>query len=296
MIRTFFIFRTLSFLLPLISTSFLLAQDKPAPADRIRLIVRADDMGAAQGINEACIRAYREGIAKSVEVIVPGPWFLQAVQMLKDNPGLDVGVHLCLTSEWESVKWRPLTAAPSLVDENGYFYPMTSQRKDFPPNTGFLQSPPKPDDVEKELRAQIETARKHIPRISHLSAHMGAAVASPELRQITQKLAAEYGIPLEAPGLQSAGGFGGTNLTPEQKEARMIALLGNLKPGLYVFVEHPGIDSPEMRAIGHKGYENVAADRAGVTAVFTSPRVKQIIRDRGIELVSYADVIRDARK
>ena len=51
--------------------------------------------------------------------------FLEAVQMLKENPGLDVGVHLTLNSEWENIKWGPLTNAPSLVDANGHFFPMT---------------------------------------------------------------------------------------------------------------------------------------------------------------------------
>jgi hypothetical protein len=45
-----------------------------------------------------------------------------------------------------------------------------------------------------------------------------------------------------------------------------------------------------MRAIGHKGYENVASHRAGVTRAFTSDKVKQVIQRRGIQLISYADL------
>src|SRR4051794_39642996 len=134
-----------------------LAQD-----GEIRLLVRGDDMGAAQAVNEACILGAREGIVRSVEVIVPGPWFLDAVRLLKEDPGLDVGVHLTLTSEWERVKWRPLTHAPSLVDSDGYFRPMTAQRPGFPPDTGFVDANPQPDEVERELRAQIEAARRHL--------------------------------------------------------------------------------------------------------------------------------------
>src|SRR5262245_56345109 len=172
-----------------------LAQD-----GEIRLLVRGDDMGVAQSVNEACIRSARDGIVRSVEVIVPGPWFLDAVRLLKENPGLDVGVHLALTSEWERVKWRPLTNAPSLVDAEGYFRPMTSQRADFPPDTGVIDANPKPQEVERELRAQIEMARRHLgERVSHVSTHMGTAVATPELRAITAKLAREFGLKLEAP-------------------------------------------------------------------------------------------------
>ena len=88
------------------------------------LVIRIDDMGALHSVNTASIDAYQNGIAKSVEVIAVGAWFPEAVKMLKENPGLDVGIHLAITSEWENVKWRPLTDCPTLVDENGYFFPM----------------------------------------------------------------------------------------------------------------------------------------------------------------------------
>jgi predicted glycoside hydrolase/deacetylase ChbG (UPF0249 family) len=282
--------------LPLLPASG--ADEPPKPAGtsaqtsgEIRLVVREDDMGVAQAVNEACIQCYREGIARSVEVIVPGPWFLDAVRLLKENPGLDVGVHLCLTSEWAGVKWRPLTRGPSLVDADEYFFPMTSQRRDFPPNTGFLQANPKPDEVEQELRAQIETLKRHLgDRVTHVSAHMGAATATPELRAITSKLAAEYKLRFENAGVKSAGGFGTSTFTPEQREQALVALLERLTPGQWLVLEHPGLDTPEMQALGHKGYENVAADRVGVTKAFTSERVKKVIADRHIRVMSYGEL------
>jgi predicted glycoside hydrolase/deacetylase ChbG (UPF0249 family) len=275
-----------------------LAQDPPAPQQppqqqggEIRLLVRADDMGAAQSVNEACIRTAKDGIARSVEVIVPGPWFLDAVRLLKENPSIDVGVHLTLTSEWERVKWRPVTHAPSLVDADGYFFPMTSQRRDFPEGTAFLQAKWKLDEVERELRAQIELAKKHLPRISHVSAHMGAATAAPELRAVTAKLAKEFNLRLETPGLKRPPvRWSGNTLTAEQKEDGLVRLIEALTPGDWLVVEHPALDTPEMRNIAHKGYENVAADRDGVTRAFLSARAKEVIARRGIKLISYADL------
>ncbi len=258
----------------------------------IRLVVRADDMGACHAVNEACIKAYKEGVARSVEVLVPGPWFLEAARMLKENPELDVGVHLCLTSEWEAVKWGPLTRAPSLADKDGYFYPMNRQRKDFPPGTGFLDAGPKMEEVEKELRAQIEMAKRHIPRVSHLTAHMGTPVATPELKAVTERLSKEFGLPLEAPGLKGFRAWKGSDTTPEQKEAAFAEALRKLGPGTWLFVEHPGFDVPEMRSLGHAGYTNVAADREGVTRAFTSEKVKAAVREKGIKLASYADVLK----
>jgi hypothetical protein len=258
--------------------------------DAIRLVVRGDDMGAGHAINEACIKSYKEGIVRSVEVLVPGAWFPEAAKMLAENPGLDVGVHLCLTSEWEAVKWGPLTGSPSISDKNGYFYPMNRQRKDFPPNTGFLDAGPKLEEVERELRAQIEMAKRHIPRVSHLTAHMGTAVATPELKALTLRLAQEYGLPLENPALKGMRAWKGSATTPEEKEAAFVEAVGKLGPGTWLFVEHPGFDVPEMRAMGHLGYTNVAADREGVTRVFTSEKVKAAVREKGVKLVSYAEV------
>lgn len=287
----------LLFLIFALIVSSALAGQEPTTAGAIRLLVRADDMGAAQAVNEACIKTYKDGIVKSVEVIVPGPWFLDAVRLLKENPELDIGIHLTLTSEWERVKWRPLTYAPSLVDSNGYFRPMTKQRADFPPDTGFLDANPKLEEVERELRAQIETAQRHLgKRISHVSSHMFAARATPELQALTERLAKEYGLRMEDAGLKFAGAFGSSASTSDQREKLLIDLLEKLQPGQWLLLEHPAFDTAEMRNIGHKGYENVAADRAGVTNAFISPKVKEVIARRKITLLSYADLAPDKRR
>ena len=280
----------------LILTSAARSQDEPAAAaapapTQIRLLVRADDMGAAQAINEGCIEACTAGIARSVEVIVPGPWFLDAVRLLKEHPDIDVGVHLTLTSEWERVKWRPLTDAPSLVDADGYFYPMTKQRPDFPPKTGFVEAQPKIDEVERELRAQIELAKRHLgDRVTHVSSHMFAARATPEFQAITEKLAKEYKLRMEDAGLKFAGSFGTATFTSDQREKALVNLLEKLQPGDWLLVEHPGYDTPEARGMGHKGYENVAQDRANVRRAMTSDGVLNAVKSRGIKLIGYDEL------
>ena len=74
-----------------------------------RLIVRGDDMGYSHSGNEAILKCYKQGIETSIEVIVPSPWFPEAVKILAENPAVDVGVHLALSSEWDNVKWRPVS-------------------------------------------------------------------------------------------------------------------------------------------------------------------------------------------
>jgi predicted glycoside hydrolase/deacetylase ChbG (UPF0249 family) len=257
---------------------------------QIKLVVRADDIGSCHTSNLACIKSFQEGIARSVEVQVCCPWFNEAAKMLRENPGYDVGVHLTLTSEWENYKWGPITQAASLVDGQGHFYPMTSQRADFPPATGFLESKWKIEEVEKELRAQIELARKMIPQVSHLSSHMNTPTCTPELRALVQRLAQEYKLPIETPGAQHLRWMADSKASAEQREAALVKALEEVQAGTWIVVEHPGLDTPEMQAIGHQGYWEVAAHRDGVTKAFCSPKVKEVIKRRGIQLVSYGDM------
>ena len=257
----------------------------------ISLIVRGDDIGSCHAANVACIRSYKEGIMTSVELMVPCSWFPEAVKMLNENPGLDVGIHLVLTSEWDNYKWRPLTHAHSLTDANGYFYPTIWQRKNMPAGTALKDADWKIEEIEKELRAQIELGMQKVPHVSHLTFHMGCASWDPEVKELCAKLAREYELYILPPeaGVRGIGRFGDAKTATERID-KFVKLLEKLKPGTYLFVEHPGLDTAEMRAIGHTGYEDVAEDREAVTDVFVSEKIKNEIKRLGIELISYADL------
>jgi predicted glycoside hydrolase/deacetylase ChbG (UPF0249 family) len=256
-----------------------------------RLIVRGDDMGYSHAGNEAIIKAYKEGIQTSIEIIVPSPWFPEAVAMLKENPNVDVGIHLAITSEWDNVKWRPLTDCPSLMDEDGYFYPMVWPNKNYP-GKAINDHPVNVAEIEKEFRAQIELALKKIPRISHISSHMGCTNVNDDVKAMTAKLAREYKIEIDpaAFGVLPAR-YEGAHATSAEKIDSFIKMLAKLEAGkTYLFVDHPGSDSPELRAIHHIGYKDVAVDRQGVTDAWTSKEVKEAIRRYGIQLISYAEL------
>jgi predicted glycoside hydrolase/deacetylase ChbG (UPF0249 family) len=262
-----------------------------AQHDSPRLIVRGDDMGFSHAGNEALIKCYKEGIERSIEVLVPSPWFPEAVELLEQNPNVDAGVHLTLTSEWETIKWRPLTYCPSLTDSNGYFYPMIWPNKNYT-NKALKQHNWKLTEIEKELRAQIELAIKKIPRISHVSAHMGCTDLDTAVNSLVKRLVKEYNIDinLQQMGVKSVG-YKGPSATSEEKLKSFLNMLDNLKPHeTYIFVDHPALDGPEMRAIYHVGYENVAIDRQGVVDVWTNPLVIDAIKRKNITLISYADL------
>jgi len=264
-----------------------------AQTKQARLIIRGDDMGFSHAGNQALIKTYKEGIEQSIEVLVPSPWFPEAVKLLAQNPNVDVGIHLTLTSEWETIKWRPITYCPSLTDSNGYFYPMIWPNKNYP-NKALKQHAPKLDEIEKELRAQIKLGIKNIPRISHISAHMGCTDMDSAVTTLVKKLAKEYKIDIDLgeSGVKSIG-YKGPSATSEEKQKSFLNMLDSLKPGeTYLFVDHPALDSPEMQAIYHIGYENVAADRQGVVDTWTSPLVIEAIKRKNVKLISYADLIK----
>jgi predicted glycoside hydrolase/deacetylase ChbG (UPF0249 family) len=270
----------------------LLFFDSCAQHREIRIIVRADDIGTAHSINEACIEVFKKGIARSVEIMVPCSWYPEAVKMLKEVPGYDVGIHLTLTSEWENVKWGPVSNAPSLTDENGYFYPTYWAGENFTEAQTFTHSDWKPEEVEQELRAQIERALKDLPgRISHMGIHMGGEGADPRIAEIQEKLANEYGLmtSLDAYKVKRFDGFKGGR-EAEEMTRNLIGELEKIEPGTYLFVDHPAFNTPEIRALGHKGYTDVAQNRDGVTKAWTDPMIKAVIEKRGIKLISYADL------
>lgn len=256
------------------------------------LVIRVDDLGAFHSVNRACIDTYRNGIATSVEVMPVAAWFPEAVRLLRENPGLDVGLHLTITSEWENAKWRPLTHCPSLTDVNGYFYPMMFPHSAYP-GQAILENKWVLAEIEQEFRAQIECGLKQIPQISHLSGHMLSTGFNKEVNEMVLRLAREYSLPsidrVDATNKYDFAyiNYEGPKRTSAEKEATFLKALDKLEPGKrYLFLNHPACDDDEMKPIFHVGYEDVAMDRQGVTDLLTSPRVKQAIADKGIRLLS----------
>lgn len=249
-------------------------------------------MGSTRASNLACIHAYNAGILQSVEVMPVGPWFLDAATLLKAHPGLDVGIHLALTSEWSELKWRPLTHAPTLMDEDGYFYPMVWPNPHFPQGQSISEHKWDLSEIERELRAQIELSLRHISHVTHLTTHMGFASLHPEIQERVEQLAREYGLAYSGdfdnlqrfPGWQGAEGL-------KEKETTFIRNLAALEAGVYQWVEHPAYNTPEMLGISHPGNDSVGIEREHVTRILVSELVKQAIKANEIELISFKDLI-----
>ncbi|MDT4847216.1 hypothetical protein FQZ97_812650 [compost metagenome] len=126
---------------------------------------------------------------------------------------------------------------------------------------------------------------------------MGCTMFTPEVKVLVRKVAAEYGLPVvDSDAVKDFGieyiWIDSRNKNPEERIDAFIRLLDKLEDHkTYVFLEHPGLDNAELRAIHHIGYENVAEDRQAVTDLFTSEKVKRAVYLKGIRLVSYKEVL-----
>ena len=174
--------KNIIFALILLSTTFISAQEDTTKY----LLIRCDDMGMCHSVNMAIKEVIESVISMSTSVMFACPWYQEAVDILKQNPQVGVGIHLTLNAEWKNYRWGPVLGketVPSLVDSNGYFFPSRSK---------LFDNNPRIEEIEKELRAQINRAINSGIRIDYLDYHMGAAVQTTELRKLVESLAEEF--------------------------------------------------------------------------------------------------------
>jgi predicted glycoside hydrolase/deacetylase ChbG (UPF0249 family) len=240
-------------------------------SDRVA-VVHADDVGMCHAANVGAFAALTEGVVTCGSIMVPCPWFREAAALAKANPALDLGVHLTLNAEWEHYRWGPVAGrdrVPSLVDAQGCL-PRTQLE---------VVRSAKPEHVEIELRAQIETALEAGIDVTHLDSHM-ATVLFPPFVEVYAKLAHEFRLPafvahpdaavlakagfagfekvlrgaierIEASGLPvlDAVDLFSLDFAPGDGEIHTQSRLDRLGRGVTYFILHPAADGEELRAI-----------------------------------------------
>ena len=160
------------------------------PGARV-LIPHVDDLAVCHGANQAFIELAGEGFVTTGSVMVPCAWFPEIVGLAQEQPELDLGVHLTLTSESQACRWRPVSTTArvsGLIDGDGYLWP------DVP----ALRRHAHKGAVEAECRAQIEAALAAGLDVTHLDTHMGAA-AAPEFVELYLRLGREFRLPVLLP-------------------------------------------------------------------------------------------------
>jgi hypothetical protein len=157
------------------------------------LILHVDDVGMSFDSNQGAIEAMTKGVATSCSVMMPCPWVPAYVHYLKQNPQTDAGLHLTLTSEWKEYRWGPLAGkanVPGLVDDEGAMWKDVEE----------VAKHASPDEVEREIRAQLDRAKKMGFEPTHLDTHMGTVFATPTFLERYIKVGIESHIPVMLPG------------------------------------------------------------------------------------------------
>jgi len=254
--------------------------------EKTYLIVRGDDLGMTQGSIEAFDQAIVNGVLTCASIQVPAPWFEAAAELTGRHPEFCFGIHMTLVGEWRGYRWRPVLPydkIPSLVDEDGYLF--TSPEKLFAAN-------PEPDEIEAELRAQIDLALKKGIPVSYLDQHYLNFDELSRGSLIKQKLSEEYGLPISGQ-IDEKRASGIYNVAVDKKVEEAVNMIEGLGPGLYLWVCHPGIDSPEQNALMHSYPEHIFRDkgvgkhRAEVLKALISYDVKAAVIRKGIILTDY---------
>jgi predicted glycoside hydrolase/deacetylase ChbG (UPF0249 family) len=281
-----------------------LAEKLGYPRDAKLLIIHADDAGLSSTVDSAIVSAFEKGRINSASIMVPCPDFPKLAAYAKQHPEFDWGIHLTFTSEWKNLKWPGVARSSeikSLLDQNGNLYATNEE----------VRKNARLEDIEKEMRAQIEKAVSSGIKITHLDNHMGSILGSPEIIKIYQKIGKEYKLPVlipmnmlhrMAPGLlpyiDTTGAVVNEFISvygavPADKWKDFYnQKLQNLKPGLNELIFHLAFDNDEMKSITIDHPDFGSAWRQRDYDYATSVEFSELIKKQGIFLVTWRDIKR----
>ena len=231
-----------------------LAERLGYPADAKLVIISCDDLGCCHAANVGVYQAIRAGLATCASIMVPAPWARHAATEYR--PTDDIGVHLTLNAEHDHYRWGPVTHAPSLLSGDG----------GFPRNLDDLWEHADPEEVYRELKAQVTRAQAWGIDVTHLAPHLTAITLRPEFFSIYTDLAVEFELPIRLPSTVSAeqAGFPFRQLAAAEgivfpdhfdhdwragSRRRVLDALARLEPGVSELHIQPAIDTPEVRAL-----------------------------------------------
>lgn len=279
------------------------------PAGQRVVIFHADDTGMCYEANQAAQRGLTQGNYRSASAMVPCPWFNEMAAWSVAHPQYDVGLHLTLTSEWKYYRWGPVAPhdqVKGLLDPLGYFYR----------NVPSVILSAKAEEVATEIRAQLARARKLGMKPSHLDTHMGTLYARPDYTRAYLQLAMDeqipamtiemtprtiakfrkQGVPITDAGLKLLAGYTLPKLddfhtvaegkTYEEKRQKLFDQLRLFPPGLHEIIYHPSVETAGLKKITNAWQQRVWEDR-----LFADPVVQRFIKDNGIQVTDWKEVM-----
>ena len=247
----------------------------------VQVVFQSDDFGMSHAGNVGVVQAFNEGVLTQASVMVACPWFHEAARLAKEHE-IPVGVHLMATAEWEYYRWGPLTGGRSLVGADGRF----------PRTIEAIREQADEDELYEEFVAQVELFLAEGLTPAYFDCHMGVIAPEPYAQ-----ICRTYGAPFDYPIGDVAVGFDSIHMVSSQpvdeKIDYLIDRIAKLEPGRHLFVTHCAVDSDELRAQTSETAKNrewANVYRPSDLAALTSDELKKAIADRGIELVSVADL------
>jgi predicted glycoside hydrolase/deacetylase ChbG (UPF0249 family) len=255
------------------------------------VILSCDDLGSCHAANVGVYSAIRDGVATCASIMVPAPWAHHAANEYR--PTDDIGVHLTLNAEHDNYRWGPVTHAPSLLSGEG----------GFPRNIDDLWEHADPDEVYRELKAQIHRAMAWGIDVTHLAPHLTAITLRPEFFGIYLDLAVEFQLPIRLPSTVTAdqAGFPFRKLAADEgvvfpdhfdhdwragSRERVMTAVTHLQPGVTELHVQPAIDTPEVRALTANATQWID-DHIFVT---TDPTLPALIDEVGATLIGYREL------
>jgi chitin disaccharide deacetylase len=258
------------------------------------LITNADDFGYTRDVNEGIIHAHRQGILTATTLMATCAAFDHAVGLARENPTLDVGVHLVL------------------VGSDG-----------FPPTVAQLirQIAVGRIRIYDELAAQVRKVQNSGLQPTHLDTHKHTHLLPPVLNAVA-RIASEFKIPwvrrpFDLPlhgggvpwqrqavsrtlGFARAGfhrvlkrhqcrttdHFAGFQLTGHYDATELARLIRGLPEGSTEFMCHPGFCTQELQAARTRLKES----RRRELDALTSQEVRKAIQESNVTLARYTEI------
>jgi len=285
------------------------------PAGKKVIILHADDIGMCPEANIAAEKQLVDGVIQSAAVMIPCPNAEEFITWAKNNPKMDVGLHLTLTSEWKKHRWGTVTDGadvPGLLDEDKKMWHSVSQ---------VVQSA-SAAEVEKEIRAQIEQSIIWGHKPDHIDTHMGTLFGHPSYVQAYIKVAMEYSIPANIIDLSNeavvsefrnqgypmddhiikmVANYTLPKLdyftsapkadTYEEKLANFKELINTLEPGLTEIIFHPSVLTENL-----KGITNSWQQRSWEAQMFSDPDLINFFKNEDIIFTNWQEIMKRFNK
>ena len=285
------------------------------PAGTKVIMLHADDIGMSPEANTAAKQQLEAGDIQSAAVMIPCPNAEEFITYAKNNPKMDIGLHLTLTSEWKTYRWGPVTdgaEVPGLLDEDKKLWHTVRQ----------VVQHASAEEVEKEIRAQIEQSIAWGHRPDHIDTHMGTLFGDPSYVKAYMKVAEEYGIPANIIDISNPtvlAEFRGKGYpmddsvvemsenyslpkldyftsapkaeTYEEKIGSFKELINSLEPGLTEIIFHPSVLTENLKEITGSWQQ-----RAWEAQMFSDPDLIQFFKDEGIIFTNWQEIMQRFEK